>query len=146
MLEIQNKFVPESRAISPGMIWIKHQDEAYAETKNVGSKTIKLESIPTMILGTSIVEFTLMIDYGTVGFVPTQSPMEASKIPAQEEVTVVPEQAVGIENEETFWEEFPWYVHAFGFSVIFGIPIIIIVSVIILIKRRRRKKRLLSKN
>lgn len=141
MLEIQNKFVPESRAISPGMIWIKHQDEAYAETKNVGSKTIKLESIPTMILGTSIVEFTLMIDYGTVGFVPTQSPMEASKIPAQEEVTAsIPEQVTGTEKGMAYW--FGYY--AVAPLVFIGIPAIIII--IILIKRRRRKKRLLSKN
>ena len=144
MLEIQNKFVPESRAISPGMIWIKHQDEAYAETKNVGSKTIKLESKPTMILGTSIVEFILMIDYGTTGFVPTQSPIETSKIPAQEEVIAgVSEQATAGDNMEY---DPVYVVIGFFFFIFFVLPIIIIVYVIILIKRRRRKKRLLSKN
>ena len=133
MLEIQDRFVPESMAISPGKILLKHDDEAYAETKKVGSKTIKVESRPTVILGTPIVEFTLMIDYGVVGFVPTQPPIETSKIPAQEEVTAgVSEQAVSADIDMV-------YILGFGLGIATAIGVTIIVCILIIRLKKKTK-------
>ena len=128
MLEIQIQFVPEDRTISPGMIWMKHQDEAYAETKKVGSKTIKVESRPTVIADTSLVEFILMIDYGTVGFIPTQPPMEASKIPAQEAVAIIVPEQVASAGDST---EFNSAAVAIG-------GLVTIFIVILIIKRKKK--------
>jgi hypothetical protein len=133
MLEIQNKFVPESMAISPGKILLKHNDEAYAETKKVGSKTIKVESRPTVILGTPIVEFILMIDYGTTGFVPTQPPIETSKIPAQEEVTAgVSEQAASADIDMV-------YILGYGLGIATAIGVTIIVCILIIRLKKKTK-------
>ena len=137
MLEIQKRFVPEDRAISPSMIWMKHQDEKYTETKKVGSRTIKLDSIPTTTLGTPWVGFRLMIDYGMIGSVFQQQVIEPpSKILMPESSEKIQEKLARLEGERT---QSDLMVVGLTFFVI-GIPVIIIAAVIILIKKRKGER------
>ena len=126
MSEIQLKFVPE---LGFGERLYVHLEDGATETKKVGSKTIKLETKESTVFGTSIVEFILMIDYGTVGFVPTQPPIETSKTPTQEEVTVgVPEQIASTDTD---------IVYILGLAVAIGVTIIVCILIIRLKKKTK---------
>jgi hypothetical protein len=120
ILEVQIQFVPESKAISP----------MFPETKKVGSKTIKLDSRQTTTFGTTWVEFTLMIDYGTVGFVPTQPPIEISKMPTQEVVAaIVPEQVDSADTDILGY--------GLGMAIVIGVTVIVCLLIIRLKKKTK---------